>query len=253
MGDVGRVEIQHDLMKTLAEQAISLENLGKVKELVSIVEESITSDLDYGEMLWMGEKVLGMDRENIHFYDLPGDFTGTIWSPHLSELPVLCIFVNPTAPAGHCERTPEPIWSPSSTEQHVIHGTHVVNEPSLPPSTGLPILQPGEYTGNGWRPPRRGIQVRGLALRRARSQTTEGQDGKSHKPGDSLRSAERPGPGNPGTTDRESPPRSETPWTPTRNRRQNLRLSQPRSPRRNHLGLPHRHRNPEPEPAPPRR
>ena len=29
VGDVGRVEIQHDLMKTLAEQAISLENLGK--------------------------------------------------------------------------------------------------------------------------------------------------------------------------------------------------------------------------------
>lgn len=158
VGDVGRVEIQHDLMKALAEQAISLENLGKVQELVSIVEESITSDLDYGEMLWMGEQVLGMDRENIHFYGLPGDFTGTIWSPTYQNYQSY-VFVNPTALLdivnGHLNPFLEPI---PSTEQHVIHGTDVVNEPSLPPSTGLPILQPGEYTGNEMETPSGAVQ-----------------------------------------------------------------------------------------------
>jgi len=148
VGDIGRVEIQHEFLKAMAEQTIRLGNVTKIRQIASIVDANLTSDLTYGEMLWFGEQALGMKKQNIHFYGLPGDYTGTIWSPTYQNYQSY-VFVNPTALLDLVNEHLNPYRQPiTAAEQHIIHGTTVNNQPTLPASTGLPILQQGQLTGN---------------------------------------------------------------------------------------------------------
>ena len=148
VGDIGRVEIQHQFLKALAEQTIRPGNIAKINQVASIVDKNLTSDLGYGEMLWFGEKALGMDQENIRFYSLPGDYTGTIWSPTYQNYQSY-VFVNPTVLLELVNEHLNPYRSPiTAAEQHIIHGTDVNSQPTLPAATGLPILQEDEVTGN---------------------------------------------------------------------------------------------------------
>ena len=141
VGDIGRVEIQHSFLKAMADQAIRLGNITKVRQIAAIVDKNLTSDLTYGEMLWFGEKMLGMKKDNIHFYGMPGDYTGTIWSPTYQNYQSY-VFVNPTALLDLVNEHLNPyLRDITSEEQHVIHGTMVNTQPTLPPSTGLPIIQ----------------------------------------------------------------------------------------------------------------
>ena len=147
VGDVGRVEIQHQFLRALASQTLRLETLPKVKQIASIVDESITSDLTYGELLWFGEKLLGMDREKVRFHGLPGDFTGTIWSPTYQNYQSY-VFVNPTALLTLVNDYMNPFLRPiTEKEQHILHGTTVESETTLPESKGLPVIQE-QPTGN---------------------------------------------------------------------------------------------------------
>lgn len=147
VGDIGRVEIQHSFLKAMAEQTIRLGNVTKIRQIASIVDKNLTSDLTYGEMLWFGERALGMNRENIQFYSLPGDYTGTIWSPTYRNYQSY-VFVNDSALLeivnGHLNPYEIPI---TSNMQHVIHGTTVNNQPTLPSGTGLPVID-GSTVGN---------------------------------------------------------------------------------------------------------
>ena len=159
VGDVGRVEIQHAFLAAMAEQTIRLGNLTRITQVASIVDKNLTSDLSYGEMLWFGEKALGMDQENIRFYSLPGDYTGTIWSPTYQNYQSY-VFVNPTALLELVNEHLNPYRSPiTANEQHVIHGTDVNSQPTLPAATGLPILQEDELTGSEMEAPAGTMQV----------------------------------------------------------------------------------------------
>ena len=162
VGDVGRVEIQHAFLTAMAQQTIRLGNITKITQVASIVDKNLTSDLSYGEMLWFGEKALGMDQENIRFYGLPGDYTGTIWSPTYQNYQSY-VFVNPTALLELVNEHLNPYRSPiTADEQHVIHGTDVNSQPALPAATGLPILQEGELTGSEIEAPTGTMQVETL-------------------------------------------------------------------------------------------
>ncbi len=157
VGDIGRVEIQHSFLKAMAEQTVRLGNITKIRQIASIVEKNLTSNLTYGEMLWFGEQALGLKKENIHFYGLPGDFTGTIWSPTYQNYQSY-VFVNPTALLELVNEHLNPYLTPiKEEEQHVLHGTTVNNEPTLPDSTGLPIITE-QPTGNEMELPSGAIQ-----------------------------------------------------------------------------------------------
>ena len=159
VGDIGRVEIQHQFLKALVEQTIQLGNITKITQVASIVDKNLTSDLTYGEMLWFGERALGMTQENIRFYSLPGDYTGTIWSPTYQNYQSY-VFVNPSVLLDLVNEHLNPYRSPiTASEQHIIHGTDVNSQPSLPTATGLPIIQEGEITGNEMELPSGTVQI----------------------------------------------------------------------------------------------
>ena len=80
VGDIGRVEVQQSFLKAMASQMVRLGNLPKLRQIASIVDKNLTSNLKYGEMIWFGEKALGMATDGIRFHSLPGDYTGSIWS-----------------------------------------------------------------------------------------------------------------------------------------------------------------------------
>jgi LCP family protein required for cell wall assembly len=71
--DLGRIEMQHEFLMTLAKQVLSVGSLFKIREFADIAEEDLRTNLDLGQLIWLGEKLLKIDEDNIHFYTLPGD------------------------------------------------------------------------------------------------------------------------------------------------------------------------------------
>ena len=72
----GKLTIQTGRKKAVAKQM--LDNLGSnpiqaVKEYASLFYTYIDTDLEVGELAWIGEQALNVGMENIHFYTLPGD------------------------------------------------------------------------------------------------------------------------------------------------------------------------------------
>ena len=75
-GDLGRIETQQAFLTAVAKQM--LDNLGSnpiqaVKEYASLFYTYIETDLEVGELAWVGEQALNVGMEGIQFYTLPGD------------------------------------------------------------------------------------------------------------------------------------------------------------------------------------
>lgn len=129
VGDIGRVEVQHSFMMALVKQALSFSTLTNIKEIADIVETNLTSNLSYGEIIWFGEHALLMDQNAIHFHNLPGDYTGSLWSPTVGNYQSY-VFVNDTALLELVNRCMNPYVREITAEmQHVIYATTVNNMP----------------------------------------------------------------------------------------------------------------------------
>ena len=129
VGDVGRVEVQHSFMKAFVKQALSISTLANIKEIADIVDENLTSNLSYGEMIWFGEHALLMDQDAIQFHNLPGDYTGSLWSPTVGNYQSY-VFVNDTALLELVNRCLNPyVMDITPDMQHVIYATTVNNMP----------------------------------------------------------------------------------------------------------------------------
>lgn len=127
VGDVGRVEIQHSFLKAMMGQALSISTLTNIADIAHIVDKNLTSNLSYGEMMWFGERFLLMDKEGLQFHTMPGDATGSLWSPTYQNYQSY-VFVND----GALLKLVNAYMNPYTTEitadmQHVIHGTTVDN------------------------------------------------------------------------------------------------------------------------------
>ena len=129
VGDVGRVEIQHSFLRALAKEMVSLGTLTKIGDIVDIMNRNLDSNLNYGEMIWFGEKALGLGEDSIRFHNLPGDYTGTIWSPTYKNYQSY-VFVNSTALRELVNQYMNPYQTAITADmQHVVHDTTVNNLP----------------------------------------------------------------------------------------------------------------------------
>ncbi len=129
VGDVGRVEVQHTFLRALAGELVSLGTLTKIGELMDVVDRNLESNLNYGEMIWFGERALLMNKENIRFHNLPGDYTGTIWSPTYQNYQSY-VFANSAALRELVNQSMNPYLTDITPEmQHVAHDTTVNNLP----------------------------------------------------------------------------------------------------------------------------
>lgn len=136
VGDVGRVEIQHSFLKSLSSQMLSLGNLTKIRDIAEIVDKNLTSNLSYGEMIWFGEQALKMQDGGIRFHNMPGDYTGSIWSPtyhnHQSY-----VFVNGEALRSLVNQYLNPYTTDITPEmQNIRNSTTVNNMPGAETDAG---------------------------------------------------------------------------------------------------------------------
>lgn len=71
--DIGRMHTQRDFMMAAAEQILQTKNLGKVKDIVSIVFENIETNMNLADVIKYVPAALEFNTENIKTDVLPGD------------------------------------------------------------------------------------------------------------------------------------------------------------------------------------
>jgi len=77
-GDIGRLDVQHDLIKACASQMLKLGNVTKLYEAAKIISENTETNLSYGNMQWYASEFMKMSSENINIMTLPGNYSCSI-------------------------------------------------------------------------------------------------------------------------------------------------------------------------------
>ncbi|MBQ3257372.1 MAG: LCP family protein [Oscillospiraceae bacterium] len=77
-GDLGRIEVQHDFIKALAEQMLDIGNIPNLKAAIDIYQEHVQSNLTPGMILFYAKHFLEMDPENINFVSMPQHMGGMV-------------------------------------------------------------------------------------------------------------------------------------------------------------------------------
>ena len=67
--DYGRMKTQQDLLAAAAKKALA--NWTKFPEYISIAQENLESDIDWGNMLWLAEQINKIGMDNVVFSTLP--------------------------------------------------------------------------------------------------------------------------------------------------------------------------------------
>jgi len=71
-GDIGRIAVQQDMMKTLMTQMLSLSNIPNVDDAIKIFGENVTTNLTANNIGHFVRSFLALNRDNINFHTLPG-------------------------------------------------------------------------------------------------------------------------------------------------------------------------------------
>ncbi|MBQ3010086.1 MAG: LCP family protein [Oscillospiraceae bacterium] len=88
-GDLGRINVQHDFIKALAEQILDVGNIPNLGAAIDIYQEHVQSNLTAGNILFYAKHFLEMDPDNIQFVDMPQMMGGLVNGQSY-------IFINPT-------------------------------------------------------------------------------------------------------------------------------------------------------------
>ena len=73
VGDVGRLDIQHDFLKAVLKQTLQLKNVTKVSELAALFSENVVSDLTVENLFWFATQAItgGLNVDNVQFCTMP--------------------------------------------------------------------------------------------------------------------------------------------------------------------------------------
>lgn len=70
-GDLDRIALQQDFLKSVMTQMISAKNIPNLPWLIRIAKENLITNMTGGNMVWMAYQLLKTKEENIHFYTMP--------------------------------------------------------------------------------------------------------------------------------------------------------------------------------------
>ena len=70
-GDLGRIDVQHDLIKACAGQWLQLGNWDKLLPAAKILIDNADTDLSYGNMQWYAKEFMKMSTDDISFMTMP--------------------------------------------------------------------------------------------------------------------------------------------------------------------------------------
>lgn len=74
-GDLGRISLQQDFLKSVMSQLISAKNIPNLPFLIRIANENLITDLSTGNMVWLAYQLLKTDPDDLNFYTMPTDTT----------------------------------------------------------------------------------------------------------------------------------------------------------------------------------
>lgn len=77
-GDLGRINVQHDFIKALAEQVLDIGNIPNLGAAIDIYQEHVQSNLTPGMLLFYAKHFLEMDTDNIQFVNMPQHMGGLV-------------------------------------------------------------------------------------------------------------------------------------------------------------------------------
>lgn len=70
-GDLDRIEMQHKLLKTLADQTISVGNIPNISTIAQIISDNMETDLSTENIVYFIKEFLKLDKEDIQFMTMP--------------------------------------------------------------------------------------------------------------------------------------------------------------------------------------
>lgn len=76
--DIGRIETQQAFLKAAAEQILQNQSKLDITELANIFIHGVDTDLNLGEVIWLGREFYKMDAENVTFTTIPADYWDTV-------------------------------------------------------------------------------------------------------------------------------------------------------------------------------
>ena len=70
-GDIQRIDVQHDILKTLARQTLSLGNISNLPQLLQIFAEEVTTNMSTANVAWFVRQFMQCKAEDIVFQTMP--------------------------------------------------------------------------------------------------------------------------------------------------------------------------------------
>lgn len=72
IGDAGRMEVQQAFLTAVMKECLQAKHLVNLGEFVEIFTENVETDLSVGNLMWLGQKAMGMDVEqDVSFHTVP--------------------------------------------------------------------------------------------------------------------------------------------------------------------------------------
>lgn len=99
IGDFGRVQRQQEVVKEIGEQLTSIQTIPKLPKLIGVVTPFINTNMDTGDMLYIGKDFLSKDNRNIDSLRVPVD--GAWWDDDVNGADVLAIDLEENKAAIH--------------------------------------------------------------------------------------------------------------------------------------------------------
>ena len=81
-GDIGRIQVQQDLLMAIADKLLQPSVVAHIPELVDIFMENVETDLTIPNLLWLAKSAIqgGLRTDSVNFVTLPANYNGYFWS-----------------------------------------------------------------------------------------------------------------------------------------------------------------------------
>ena len=75
-GDIGRIDVQHQMLKAMMSQFLKLHNIPNLNKLIDIYEKEVTTNLSAGNVMFYVKEFLKLDESAISFETIPANYNG---------------------------------------------------------------------------------------------------------------------------------------------------------------------------------
>ena len=72
--DIGRMQTQQKFLKAVAKKTLTVSNLSRVNDFVSIFQTYVKTDLTLGNLAWLGKEAISIGSDNLEFSTLPSNW-----------------------------------------------------------------------------------------------------------------------------------------------------------------------------------